>query len=236
MRTKSLEECGFKVYKEGEKRIVSKYETNWSLIIDKWLDLKVKLILKEMLKRPDLDWVENFAHDVLYSNNDLDYFIEKYNVEIYFEPIAMGCQYVNSASYEKERNIYKLYIRDDIKILKNINIKYLIQEIKEFIVHENTHKQQDKENISESNYYNDQDINKYLSQREEIAPMAHGIAYTLSSRTGLNDDEIVKAIANNDPILKTLPKKDQAVIDLYRQIGGKVWKLFLKKVYYFFVN
>jgi hypothetical protein len=145
--------------------------------------------------------------------------------------------FIIRASYSTEMHLYTFIVRKDFGSLGNIDNE-LAQEIREFYTHEQTHEQQDQLKPSLQRYYDgsEDDIKQYLSQNEEITAMARGVAYAIKSRSSLEeDDDVVRAIIVNDAsILNLLPDKDQAVVALYREIGGNAWKKFLKSVYSYF--
>ena len=207
----------------------------WISVIDNIIDNKVESIIS-MLRKPSLDWVDEFVYEILHTNNDLDYYILKYKVEVNFEPHNKLCLFLNSASYSETENIFRIFLRDDIDKIKFVESS-LIQEIKDFMVHEDTHMQQNQLDSYKQTYCDDPANIKHFTQYHEIAPFARGIAYALSTRTNLCPDEIINAVANNDLILNILPLKEQSALNAYRSIKiatEKPFRKLLKKMYEFF--
>jgi hypothetical protein len=220
---------------------MKEYVTDPLKLIDAWLDSRVSSLLK-MLRKPDLSWVDNFINDLLHNDDitDLEYLKKKYKVDVRFEAPSSKMKnnaFIIRASYSTKMHLYTFIVRKDFGSLGNID-NALAQEIREFYTYEQTHEQQDQLKSSLQRYYDgsEDDIAQYLSQDEEITAMARGVAYTIKSRSSLEeDDDVVKAIVMNDTaILNFLPDKDQATVALYREIGGNAWKKFLKSVYSYF--
>jgi hypothetical protein len=204
------------------------------LLIDRFLEDEIDFLLQEMYKKPLLDIIDTFVHDILHSNLDSNTIYEKHR--IYIDLVEPGKnpkdkRLVYNGYYNPLHNTYRFEIRDDIDTLGDVD-SALIQELKEIYVHEETHEQQNQGKNRLQPYDNgDGDLEKYLSQYQEIPAMARSIAYTLKIKTNLDYKEVIRAIINDDTILQTLPDDFKIAIKLYRNINGKVWREFLKQAY-----
>jgi hypothetical protein len=218
--------------------------------IDLNINCMIDSILQEMYKKPILDIIDKFVDDIL-NNIELSETYGKYRMYITFvdpntkikkqkngkmskyDPIEDI--FVYKAAYDQLNYIYKFEIRDDLEEIYDAKNR-LKQELKEIYVHENTHEQQNQLKHRLQPYDDgDGDLIDYLSQYQEIAAMARGVAYALESRVKFHDEkDLIRSIASDSKKLDKLPIVYKSTIRQYRQIGGKVWKEFLKHVYLFF--
>lgn len=223
------------------------------ILIDRYYDNITESILQDMYKKPYLDHIDDLVYDILHTDLTVEKMYDKYRIYLIpvdpqtkikkpkngkmskYDPIEDKLIY--NAGYDQLNYTYKFEIRDDVDTLYNVKER-LTRELKEVYVHENTHEQQNQGKHRLQPYDNgDGDLINYLSQYQEIAAMARGVAYALGSRISTDEHEIIiRAIANNNDILNILPEVHKCIIDMYKKIGGKVWKKFLKYVYLFFIN
>ena len=218
--------------------------------IDFNISCMIDSIIQEMYKKPILDIIDHFVDDILNDNIDFIKTYKKYSIYIKFVPPKSNknqkkgkmskydpIEYtlVYDAAYDQLNYIYKFEIRNDLDKMYDLR-KRLTRELKELYIHENTHEQQNQLKHRLQPYDNgDGDLVKYLSQYQEIAAMARGVAFALKSRAKFNDlKDLINAIVNDSPKLNKLPIEHKSTIKQYRQIGGKVWRNFLKHVYLFF--
>ena len=219
--------------------------------IDLHIDSVIIFVIQEMYKKPILDNIDNLVNDILDPERTIEKKYGIYTISIIpidpktriqqpkkgkmgkYDPLENTLIY--RAGYDQLNNIYKFEIRDDVDEMYDVKER-LSRELKEMYVHENTHDQQNQLKHRLQPYDDgDGDLVKYLSQYQEIAAMARGVAYALESRSySLDDKELIRAIVNHSDIIYSLPVVHIDTINLYRHIGGKVWKNFLKHVYLYF--
>jgi hypothetical protein len=193
--------------------------------------------LIEMYRKPNFEWVEEFV-DELYETQD-EIISKKYKVELiqgYSKPNTQ----VLEATYNSQLDIYKITLSENgiEDICKKINKKELIVEIMEFIVHEETHRQQNKLDNFKQIYYPYPDDNnldhviKHISQQVEIDANGRGVAYELKNK--FPDDTkigIITRIIKGSDDLDILSDKARTLIKGYRYISGYVWRRFLQQAY-----
>jgi hypothetical protein len=116
-------------------------------------------------------------------------------------------------------------------------------ELKDMIVHEETHRQQNQSRNAEQDYISDfnpkswEERKRYLSQYVEIDAIARMVAYEAEMIFyQLKDTDILKLFASLAPELQKLSFKAQNIIKDYHNVGGDVWRKFLSEVYRYFTE
>ena len=192
----------------------------------------IRTKLQEYYRRPELNWVDTFV-DELYDNPDD--FIEigdKYKIS--FELDDDTCEsLIKKSGYIDTLDIYRVFIplSTVVFIDKGLYKNDFKIELKEWLAHENIHKQQNQLKSKDQPYYNGPDSIRYYSQQVEIDAMAHSVAYELETKIGINNaSDAVDYIIEGD--INKLSVKAQHTVDNYKnEIKGIPWRRFLSEIY-----
>jgi hypothetical protein len=196
----------------------------------------INQILKEAFRKPSFEQIEEFVNDMFDNELSLSDLLFKYRIDIEFVPKKQKHDrtVIYSASYDQINNVLIIKVRDTIGDYPEDRDDFL-KNLKDFYVHEDTHAQQNIGKHKFQQYYDGPDLNKYVSQFQEIPAFAREVAYVIKSRLGLEVNDAIKLITNGtEKELIQLPIKDVAVIKQYRVADKKVLKKFLKEVYRFY--
>jgi hypothetical protein len=210
--------------------------------------LKKQFILDRLLeayRRPDLSWIENFVDEIYKNPDDMRDIGKKYKTKLLSSDIIDDNHQILSASYSKIKDIYEITLTEnaisDLEEGRSRNKDELKTELYEFLVHEETHRQQNQLNQYKQKYTDlpinatSEDADKHVSQKVEIDANGRGIAYEALKKIPHNSkDELIKKIITENKIdLDILSDKSKALLLAYRRIGGKVWRKFIRRLYDF---
>jgi len=190
--------------------------------------------LQEIFHRPDFSWISKMVDQVYANPENYEEITKRFkvNFEISEENSVL---LITNASYDMQEDFYNFWLSP--RAIENIDSgkseDLLNVEIESFFVHEETHRQQNQLNISKQPYLGDYDpdnfemVKKHLSQYQEIPAYARCIAKDLMEN-GYKEVDISK-LSN----LK-MTELSKLTIFTYKEIGGEVWKSFLKEVFNYF--
>ena len=195
--------------------------------------------LLEAYRDTGLPWVKGFV-DELYDNpDDFERTCEKYKISILGGTVKKPGTHVLAASYNDTTDSYKVTLTknclDDVD--RGLRRDEFETELHEFLIHEETHRQQNQLKSRERPYFDlpdefdQEDVVRHLSQQVEIDANGRGVAYEASKKVphDSSEDLLVKLVKGD--LDKYLSRKATMVLQYYKKIGGDPWRRFLKKAY-----
>ena len=206
------------------------------IMIECYYNVVVLEKLLESYRNTGLPWVKGFV-DELYGNpDDFENVCKKYKIDITGGTVEKDNTYVLRASYNDTTDSYKINLTknclDDVD--RGAHKDEFEVELHEFLVHEETHRQQNQLNSRLQPYYDlskdatVEETIKHLSQRIEIDANARGVAYEASEK--MSREDLLGSLIKGD-LDEQLSEKATTVLRFYKYIGGDVWRRFLKKAY-----
>lgn len=227
-------------------------------------------ILQEAYNHPNLNWIEKKFKDLTNevkndTEKDLEFTQKEYDtlnafgvyckIKVYQEDSGLGSESIQGGYWDEYDKCPVVEVTNDFlknflpENIKNGNFLDCKNAFKSLIVHEETHKDQNKEIDDDVyafdfvEYYDGDDLQKHIMQNTEFDAYSRSIAQSLLNY-GLSKKDALIALQNPEKIqqiLNSFERHDKkAFVNLSsfvkRKRDYKMWNKFLRHIYDYYYN